>query len=129
MCKLTEQVVYLQGLADGFEIDEKSKEGKLITAMLAVMADMAEEITELSADLDEIYEYVEELDEDMAELEEEVYDELDDDDDDDYDFGCDCDCDDEDCHCFGDELDDEADFVEGTDLGTGLCRVVGERFV
>lgn len=107
MCELKEKVVFLQGLAQGMEINEDSKEGKLITAMLDVLADMADAVAEISEDLDEVYDYVDELDEDLAEVEEEVFGE------EECDCGCDCDCDcdceeDGDCEC------DEDDYVEVT---------------
>lgn len=107
MCELKEKVVYLQGLAQGMEVAEDSKEGKLIKSMLEVMAAMADEIAEISGDLDEIYDYVDELDEDLAEVEEAVFEDDDDcccDDDDD-----DCGCDDDDCCC-----DEDEDYVEVT---------------
>ena len=91
MCELKEKVVFLQGLAQGMEIDAESKEGKLITSMLEVMADMADAMAEMSDSLDEVFDYVDELDEDLADVEEEV-------------FGEDeCDC-----------CDDEEDYVEVT---------------
>ncbi len=119
MCELKEKVVFLQGLAKGMEIDENSKEGKLINSMLEVMADMADAMAEMSDSLDEVFDYVDELDEDLADVEEEVFGEeecdcCDDDDDDDDD--CDCCCgDDEDyvevtcpnCHevvCFSSDI-------------------------
>ena len=92
MCELKEKVVFLQGLAQGMEIDAESKEGKLITSMLEVMADMADAMAEMSDSLDEVFDYVDELDEDLADVEEEVFGEEE----------CDCCC------------DDEEDYVEVT---------------
>ena len=111
MSELKEKVVFLQGLAQGMEVDETTKEGKLLKSILDILADMADEMPDMSADLDEIYDYVDELDADLAEIEEEVYGDEDDDccchhhhhDDDE------CDCDDDDCCC-----EDEEDYVEVT---------------
>lgn len=101
MCELKERVVFLQGLAKGMEIDDGSKEGKLINSMLEIMADMADAIGEMSDDLDEVYDYVDELDEDLAEVEDEVFGE--------DECGCDDDCcDDDGCDC------DDDDYVEVT---------------
>ena len=61
MSELKEKVVFLQGLAEGMEIEEASKEGKLLKSILEVLADMADEVAEMSTDLDEIYDYVDEL--------------------------------------------------------------------
>ena len=58
MSELKEKVVFLQGLAEGMEIEEASKEGKLLKSILEVLADMADEVAEMSTDLDEIYDYV-----------------------------------------------------------------------
>ena len=68
MCELKEKVVFLQGLAQGMEIDAESKEGKLITSMLEVMADMADAMAEMSDSLDEVFDYVDELDEDLRSM-------------------------------------------------------------
>lgn len=108
MSELKEKVVFLQGLAQGMEIDETNKEGKLLKSILDVLADMADEVDEMSADLDEIYDYVDELDEDLAEVEEEVYGEEDDDCCCHHHHDDDCDCDDDDC------CEDEEDYVEVT---------------
>ena len=44
MSELKEKVVFLQGLAEGMEIEEASKEGKLLKSILEVLADMADEV-------------------------------------------------------------------------------------
>lgn len=93
MMGITEKVAYLQGLLKGLEIDETTKEGKLLVALVDVVDEMAASI----ADLEMVYDS---LEEDLSELEEEVY-ELTGEDYDDYDFDednyddCDC-CSDED---------------------------------
>ena len=89
---ITENAAYLKGLFDGYEIDKTTKEGKIMSSMLDLIADMADKIAALEADNKELHEYVEELDHDLGELEEEVY--FCDEDD------CDCDCDE--CDCEGD---------------------------
>ena len=79
---ITENAAYLKGLFDGYEIDKTTKEGKIISEMLALMADMADKIAALEADNKELHEYVEELDHDLGEVEEDLY--FTDDDDEDY---------------------------------------------
>ena len=87
---ITENAAYLKGLFEGYEIDAEKKEGKIISKLLDLVADMADKISVLEADNKELHEYVEELDHDLGELEEEVYfydeddDEYYDDDDDEY---------------------------------------------
>ncbi len=100
MSELKEKVVYLQGLAQGMELDENSKEAKLIKSMLDVMADMADAVEEMSDDLDEVYDFVDEMDDDLAEVEDAV-------------FGDDDECDDDECDCDDCDCDDD-DYVEVT---------------
>ena len=86
---------YIKGLAEGLGIDKESKEGKIISALIDLVNDMAESITDLEAECAELREYAEELDEDLGDVEEFLLDE------DDCDCGCDCD-DDCDCGCCDD---------------------------
>lgn len=69
---VTERVAYLRGLLEGMELDTDKKEGKLWTAMLAVLEDLAESVheleqhnTELSMELDELYEELSTVEEDF----------------------------------------------------------------
>ena len=115
---LGEKAAYIQGLADGVELDETTKEGKLIAALIDLVGDMADAIEALEDDVDTLGDYVEELDEDLGSVEELLYDEEDDDDFDD-DFECDGNC----CECDGDcELADEDFFeVECPACGELIC--------
>lgn len=83
---ITEKASYIKGLFDGYELNNGSKEGKIISEMLTLIADMADEISALKADNRELHEYVEELDHDLGEVEEELYfeDDYEDEYDDDY---------------------------------------------
>lgn len=65
------QVAYLQGLAEGLDLDTGSPEGRVLSAMLDVLVEMAEAQTELA-------EYVEDVDYDLGALEETLYDDDDD---------------------------------------------------
>ena len=40
--ELSKKAAYLQGLVDGLGVDESTKEGKIIKAMSALLAEMAE---------------------------------------------------------------------------------------
>ena len=60
------QVAYLQGLAEGLDLDTGSPEGRVLSAMLDVLAEIAENQTELA-------EYVEDVDYDLGALEETLY--------------------------------------------------------
>ncbi len=71
---LYENVAYLRGLAEGLEIEDK-KSGKLLSAMIDVLDDMAEAINALNEDVDNLDEFVDLLDEDLTDLEDDFYDE------------------------------------------------------
>lgn len=123
---LSEKAAYIQGLADGVELDETTKEGKLIAALLDIVGDMADAIGELEEKTDTLNDYIEEIDEDLGAVEEIVYedcgcddyeDDYDDECDDDYE--CDGNCDDCDVDC---ALADEDYFeVECPACGETIC--------
>ena len=92
---LTEKAAYIKGLAEGLNLDKESAEGKLIGALIDIVADIAAAQSETDEDLEYLNDYIEEIDEDLGAVEEELYAEYDDCDCDD----CDCDCDDCDCDC------------------------------
>ncbi len=89
---LTEKIAYLKGMLEGMEIDKDSKEGKIYTAIMDILSDMALTIEDVVDYVDELSEQVDEIDEDLADVEEFLDDECDCDDDCDC---CDCDCDDD----------------------------------
>ncbi len=107
----TERVAYIKGLAEGLDLDETTKEGKLLKAIIEVLGDMAEDAADLEDYVAELSEQVDAVDEDLSTLEEVVYEEFDDEDD------CDCDCD---CDCCG-EWDE--------DLYDVTCPTCGEEIV
>ncbi len=82
---ISEKAAYIKGLFEGYELEGASKEGRIISELLTLVADMADKINALEADNKELHEYVEELDHDLGEVEEEVYFYDDDDEYDDYD--------------------------------------------
>jgi Zn finger protein HypA/HybF involved in hydrogenase expression len=73
---LYERVSYLRGLADGLQIGEETKEGKLFMQIVDVLEEFADAVNELAEAHDELDEYVECIDEDLAEVEEEVFDDF-----------------------------------------------------
>ena len=87
---ISTKIAYLKGLADGLELAEDSKEGKVISKMIDVLEEMSEAIDELYDTQDEMMELVEAIDEDLSDLEDMLDGECDCDD-------CDQDC--EDCEC------------------------------
>lgn len=88
MSYMHEKVAYLQGLAEGMEISNDSKEGKLLLQIIDVLEAFADEMDSVYDELDdlndavlELDDYIETIDEDLANLEDDIY-ELDEDDDD-----------------------------------------------
>ena len=101
---IKERCAYIKGLAEGLSLDPEKPESKLISELIALVGEMAEEIEYIEDDIEELAEYAEELDHDLGDVESYVF-ECDDDD-------CDCDfCDDdddwddEDCDCDCDECE------------------------
>lgn len=72
---MSEKVSYLQGLTEGLNITESSPQGKIISGMLNVMNEMADELNLMQRDFAEMKEYIENIDDDLFELEETVLDE------------------------------------------------------
>ena len=95
---VVEKVAYLKGLADGLGLDAETKEGKLFSAIIDTLEEMAEEIEELNDNALDIGDELDAISEDLAEVEEIVF--GDDECDDDCDCGC---CDDDDDFEFDDE--------------------------
>ena len=82
---LTEKAAYIKGLADGLDLDKESKEGKILSALLDLTGEMAQElasvrkdIEEIDDDLDYLNDYVEELDDDLESVEDYLGDDEDD---------------------------------------------------
>ncbi|MEG0615485.1 MAG: hypothetical protein RR540_06985 [Oscillospiraceae bacterium] len=111
--KLTEKVSYLQGLMNGLEINDSTKEGKVLLQMAAILDEMAHGIEDIQGEVDEMTELVDIIDQDLGDVE----DALCEDDDDD----CDCDCCDDD-----DDDDDDFDFDDDDELYEITCPTCGD---
>lgn len=70
---MMESVSYLKGLAEGLGIDDSTKEGKLLSAIVDVLDDMAAEIADIEETADEQAELLDIIDEDLGSLEEDFY--------------------------------------------------------
>ena len=106
---VTEKVASLKGLMEGLSVDETSKEGKILKAVVDVLDDLAMSVEDLEDYTAELTEQVDAVDEDLDSLENDFYGE------------CDCCDDDEDeeyyditCPSCGDEFSvDEDTLLEG----------------
>ena len=88
MSYLTEKMAYIGGLAEGLDIDETTKEGKLLMAIVEAIADIADEIDEIEEYQDEMQAQLDEVDEDLAEIEDIFYGEDDEFEDDEFSVEC-----------------------------------------
>ncbi|MBE6887284.1 MAG: hypothetical protein E7484_02550 [Ruminococcaceae bacterium] len=115
---LTEKLAYIKGLAEGLGVDETTKEGKVLLALVDLMDDVTTAVSELESDMDQAYEELDAIDEDLTDIEDFLWEDEDEDDD------CDCcDCDDDDCDCC--DCDDEDELFDG-DIYEITCPKCGE---
>lgn len=91
---ICEKIAYIKGLAEGLSLDEGTKEGKILAAVIDLLGDITEEICEIEDGCDELMEQIDAVDEDLSNLEDFVYED---------DCDCDCDCCDDDCDCCDDD--------------------------
>ncbi len=104
---LSEKVSYLKGLMEGLNVDESTKEGKILTVMADILSDVALSVEDMQDQVDEVVEVVDMLDEDLGEIEKDYYD---------FDGCCDDDCD-----CYDDEDDDDIYEVVCPTCGDTIC--------
>ena len=122
MKEILQKVAYLQGLADGLELED-SKEGRLIKEMLTVLDAMTDYIGALDEQIEDMEDYLESLDSDLADVEEEVF-EFDDEDDDMVDVEC------PNCHeqvCFDSSILYDDDLIEVTCPNCGAVVFVNDE--
>ncbi len=119
---LYEEVAYLKGLAEGLQISEETKEGKVIHKIVDVLESFADAIVELEEEQIELIEYVESIDEDLSDIEDDIYDENDDEDDDEEEFNyIEMEC--PNCNEFV-EIDEDLLYDEGLDIICPNCQAV-----
>jgi len=90
---IKEKVAYLEGLAEGMNI-ESTEQGKLFSAIIDTLNDIADEVNELNENALDIGEELDAISDDLAEVEDFLLDEDYDIDDEDFDFDFDADEDD-----------------------------------
>ncbi|MBC6003890.1 MAG: zinc ribbon domain-containing protein [Paeniclostridium sordellii] len=118
---LYEEVAYLKGLAEGLDISEDTKEGKIIHKIVDVLESFADAIVELEEEQIELIEYVESIDEDLADIEDDIYEEAEDDDDDDEFNYIEMEC--PSCNDFV-EIDEDLLYDEGVDIVCPNCQSI-----
>ena len=131
---VNENVAYLKGLAEGLGIDTETKEGKLLTAIIDALDEMAAEINDVEETCDEYGELLDTIDEDLGDLEEDFYGEDDEEEGDLYEVTC-PNCGDKiyldedtllegdmDCPSCGQKLEFDFDGCECDDEECGCCN-------
>ncbi|MDI6618156.1 MAG: hypothetical protein QME45_05690 [Clostridiales bacterium] len=72
MQTIGQKVSYVRGLADGLDIKEDTKEGKVLRSIVDVLGDIAEAIDDLESAQSELNEYVNAMDQDLSDVEDKV---------------------------------------------------------
>lgn len=75
---LSEKAAYLKGLAEGLGIDNETKEGKLLGAIIEALDEIALEVDDMVIIQEDMQEQLDDVDNDLSELEDAFY-ELEDD--------------------------------------------------
>ena len=124
--EISEKVAYLKGLAEGLKLDEETKEGKLIAAIIDVLDAMAEEFADVEDEMIDLEDGLDAVSDDLSDVEETLYFALDDDDEDEDD---DDDDDDDElfvttCPCCEEEVVFDESVLED---GEVVCPNCGER--
>ena len=102
---ISEKSAYLKGLMDGLKLSTETDEGKMIGAIVDLLADMAKKITDIEETTIAISDELDEIEEDLDAIEDFIMDEDDEDDFEDYEE---------------DELDwddEDEEYEEGFDFG------------
>ena len=120
MKHLYEEVAYLKGLAEGLEISNDTKEGKIIHKIVDVLESFADAIVELEEEQIELIDYVESIDEDLADIEDDIYEEDEDDEDDEFNY-IEMEC--PSCNDFV-EIDEDLLYDEGVDIVCPNCQSI-----
>ena len=103
---ISEKSAYLKGLMDGLSLNTETDEGKMISAIVDLLGDMAKRITDIEETTIAISDELDEIEEDLDAIEDFIMD-----DEDDYDE------EDEDEEYEEDEWDEDEDYEEGFDFG------------
>ena len=69
MTDIRAKVAYLQGLAEGLEIETSSPEGRILTSIIEVLGDVVDQVVDIEDAQAELAEYVEDVDYDLGSLE------------------------------------------------------------
>ena len=122
---ITEKTAYLKGLLEGMEIDQSTKEGKLLAAIIDLLEDIALELEDLWDGEEELYEGLDAVSDDLEDVEDLIFEEDEDEEEyDEEDFD-----DDEDCYATTCPTCEEEIFFDESILEDGevICPNCGEK--
>ena len=71
--EITEKVAYLKGLTEGLGLDTETKEGKILSAMIDILDDMALEIEDMKDNEEELSDGLDAVSDDLEDVEDIVY--------------------------------------------------------
>lgn len=112
---ISEKSAYLKGLMDGLKLDTESNEGKMISAIVDLLGDVTQRLSDVEETTIAISDELDEIEEDLDAIEDYI---LDEDDEDDWDDDWDDDEDDFDDDDYDEDYDDDdEDDGEGFDFG------------
>ena len=127
MMSLTEKLAYIQGLCEGMELDGTTKEGKVLMAIVDLLDDLTDTVSQLDNDIDQIFDEIDAIDEDLTDVEDALlYDEEDEDEEDDcccghhHHHGCGCHDDEEE---WDEEWEDDEDLTDLYDEENPLYEI------
>ncbi len=108
---VSEKVAYLKGLSEGLNLDDSSKEGKLILAIIDTLGDVAAKLEDLDENDLDLGEEIDAISDDLAQVEDVLFGDEDADEDEDEDDYPSCGCGHHHCGTDYDE-DEEAALYE-----------------
>ena len=125
--EITEKVAYLKGLAEGMDLDTEKKIGKLLSAIIDTLDDIALELEDIKDEQAELADGLDAVSDDLEDVEDLVYDEDEDDEDGDY-YYDDLD-EDEECYATTCPTCEETIYFDESVLEDGevICPNCGER--
>ena len=124
--EITEKVAYLKGLAEGMELDTDKKEGKLLSAIIDVLEDIALELEDIEDEQAELSEGLDAVSDDLEDVEDVVFEDWDEDDDEYEEDELD---EDEDCYATTCPTCEETIYFDESVLADGevICPNCGEK--
>lgn len=66
---ITEKLAYIKGLCEGLGLEETTKEGKILLAIVDLLDDVTETVSDHDADIDQIFDEIDAIDEDLTDVE------------------------------------------------------------